>query len=314
MTYANLIAGLIYLLVGGDLLVRGAVAAARRARISPAIVAATVVALGTSVPELVVALRAAMSGYPDLVLGNVVGSNSANVLLVAGTTAILYPIEPGPGPLRRDAVLMLLASVMFLALCLFGDIGAGAGAGLLAMLVLIWGVTVRGAVRDYQSAAPVTIEWALGLPSRIPMITLFIVAGAVGLPLGARMVVDSAIEISVRFGLSEAVVGLTIVALSTSLPELATTLVAGFQGRAGVAIGAILGSNVFNALGIMGVAALASPRAIEVPAGFKVFDLPVMMISAAILAIYVMQRRTIGRRMGIVLAVGYVVYIASLFR
>ncbi|MDH3734875.1 MAG: calcium/sodium antiporter [Gemmatimonadota bacterium] len=311
MTYANLIAGLIYLLVGGDLLVRGAVAAARRGRIPPAIVAATVVALGTSIPELVVALRASLSGYPDLVLGNVVGSNAANVLLVAGVTAVLFPLAPGRGPLRRDALLMVGATAFFVAICAFGAIGSGAGFALLAALVLVWGVTARGAVQDYQAAEPVTIEWVLGLPSRVPMIVLFVGAGAVGLPLGARMVVDSAIEIAVRFGLSEAVVGLTIVALSTSLPELATTLVAGFQGRAGVAVGAILGSNVFNVLGIMGVAAVASAGPLEVPAGFMAFDVPVMVGASMVLAAFVVLRRPIGRRTGIILSLGYVAYISA---
>lgn len=286
-------------------------ALSRRVRVSTAVVAATVVALGTSVPELVVALRASLTGYPDLVLGNVVGSNTANVLLVGGVTAILFPLAPGRGPMKRDALTMVAVSVLFVTVCLFVELNRLAGMGLLGALALVWGFTARSAMKDYQAAAPATIEWVLGLPSHIPMIMLFLTAGAIGLPLGARLVVDSAIEIAARFGLSEMVVGLTIVALSTSLPELATTLVAGFQGRAGVAVGAILGSNVFNLVGIMGVAAVASPRTIEVPSSSLAIDLPVMMGTSVIFAVFVYRGRRIGRATGILFAVGYVAYIAA---
>ena len=317
MTYVNLIAGLIYLLVGGDLLVRGAVALSRRIRVSTAVVAATVVALGTSMPELVVALRASLTGYPELVLGNVVGSNIANVLLVGGVTAALVPIRPetGPdaGPVRRDAVLMIAASVLFVVVCVLSDLTRLMGFGLLAGLGLIWATTARGAMKDYQSAAPAPVERVLGLPSRIRMILLFLAAGTIGLPLGARLVVDSAIQIAVQFGLSAAVVGLTIVALATSLPELATTLVAGYQGRASVAVGAILGSNVFNLLGIMGVAAVASPTRIAVPAEFVTVDLPVMLGSSILFAVFVVRRRSIGKVVGGFLTLAYVVYMIWLF-
>lgn len=314
MTYVNLIAGLIYLLVGGDLLVRGAVALSRRIRVSTAVVAATVVALGTSMPELVVAVRASVTGYPDLVLGNVVGSNTANVLLVGGLTAALFPILPhaNGSPVRRDSVMMLIASMFFVAICLFFDVNRFVGLGLLAGLAIVWGLTARGAMKDYQAAAPAPIERVLGLPSRIRMILLFLAAGIVGLPLGARLVVDSAIEIAVQFGLSAAVVGLTIVALATSLPELATTLVAGFQGRASVAVGAILGSNVFNVLGIMGVAAVASPEPIDVPAGFVSGDLPLMLGSSIVFAGFVFLRRPIGRVVGSLFALVYLIYVVLL--
>jgi cation:H+ antiporter len=206
---------------------------------------------------------------------------------------------------------MVGTSVVFVAVCVFLEMNRYAGLGLLVVLALVWVVIGRGAARDYQAAQPAAIEWVLGLPSRLPMIMLFIAAGVVGLPLGARMVVESAIQIASHFSLSEAVVGLTILALSTSLPELATTLVAGFQGRADVAIGGILGSNVFNVLGIMGVAAVASPQAISVPPGFVALDLPVMLGTSLILTVFVLTGRPLGRVTGVVFTLGYVAYIAA---
>ena len=233
----QLCAGLIYLLMGADLLVRGSVALARRTRIPPMIVALTVVALGTSLPELIVALQAVVAGYPGILLGNVIGSNIANVLVVGGLTAAVHPLVLGDGRMRRDSGIMTAASVLFIFLCL-GGLQREDGAILLVGLAGILTLTARGVLRarpGTRSNSP--IEWVLGLPSRPPLILFFIVAGVIGLPVGAKLFVDSSVEIAGWLGVSDAVVGLTIVALGTSLPELATTLVAARQGRTEMVVG-----------------------------------------------------------------------------
>lgn len=314
MTYLQLAAGIIYLLMGGDLLVRGAVALARKAQISPMIVALTIVAFGTSLPELVIAIQAAATGYPGLVLGNVVGSNIANVMLVGGATALLHPLPSGASDLRRNAMIMIAVSVLFMSLAVAGSLHWLAGGILAACLVLVLTSTARDASRTHRlSNSGTPIEWVLGLPSKPAMIALLILAGLTGLPLGARLVVDAAVEIATQFGMSTQVVGLTIVAISTSLPELATTIVAAWQRRTDLVMGTMIGSNIFNIVGIMAVAAIVSPVPIAVPDKFLFVDLPVMLGASIILAAFVWLERPIQRWHGGLLVTGYAVYIASLF-
>jgi cation:H+ antiporter len=309
------IGGLIYLLMGGDLLVRGAVALARRAQVPPLIVGLTVVSFGTSLPELVVTLQAALAGYPGLAIGNVVGSNIANVLLVAGAPAIVYPLVCDRGFERRNASIMLGASIVFFALCLLGDLDPLAGLVLLSGMAILTAYTLWAAQRARRGLEPASpVEWVLGLPSATWMIALFIVVGAVGLPVGARLMVEAATEVSARFGVSEAVIGLTVVAVGTSLPELGTVVVAVLRRQTEVALGTVTGSCVFNILGIMGLAALISPSPIPVPSGFLYLDLPVMVGAAVALAFVVWFRRSIGRVAGITFVVGYCAYLVALLR
>ncbi|MGD2154462.1 MAG: calcium/sodium antiporter [Gemmatimonadales bacterium] len=313
MDYIQFFGGLIYLLMGGDLLVRGAVALARRAQVTPLMVALTVVSFGTSVPELVVTIQAVLAGYPGMAIGNVVGSNIANVLLVAGAPAVVYPLICDRVVERRNAAIMLVVSVVFYALCLLGDLDRLAGVILLLGLALLTGYTVWSARRDrLQIAAPPAMEWVLGLPSRTWMIVLFIVIGAAALPVGGWLMVGAAIEVSMRFGVSEAFIGLTVVAVGTSLPELATAFVAVFRRETEVAVGTLTGSCVFNIVGIMGLAALVSPSPIPVPIGFSSLDLPVMLAAALALTFLVWYRRVIGRVAGIAMVAGYVAYLVVL--
>jgi cation:H+ antiporter len=300
--------------MGGDLLVRGAVALARRARVSPLVIALSVVAFGTSLPELVVTVRAVLDGYPGIALGNVVGSNIANVLLVIGAPAIIYPLACIEPSARRDGALMVGVSVLFVLLCLPGQVGRLAGAVLLLGLAAWLGYTARetaSAQREVGRSTP--IEWVLGLPSKTWMIALFIVVGAFGLPMGARIFVEAAVDVAERLQISDAVVGLTIVALGTSLPELATCAVAALRRHTEVALGTAIGSNVFNILAIMGVAAVASPAPMPVPPGFLALDLPVMLGASSLLALFVWLRRPIGRVGGVALVLGYGAYLAVLF-
>lgn len=314
MAYLELLAGLIYLLMGGDLLVRGAVALARRARLPPVVIALSIVALGTSLPELVVTVQAVLNGHPGIAIGNVVGSNIANVSLVVGVPAIFYPLTTTDDETRRDAAIMVVVSLLFLVACLIGDLGRPAGLVLLAGLVAWLGYTARETVRtqrERKRQAP--LEFVLGLPTKGWMIALFILAGAIGLPLGARMLVEAAVEIAARLGVSDAVVGLTIVAVGTSLPELATCAVAAVQHQAEMVLGTAVGSNIFNILAIMGAAAAISPSPIPVPPAFLTLDLPVMLVAALLLAALVWRGRPVARTAGVVLLTGYGLYLATLY-
>jgi len=312
LLYIQLAGGLTWLLLGGDLLVRGSVALARRFHVSPMIVALTVVAFGTSLPELVVVLRAILTGYPGLALGNVVGSNIANVLLVAGLAAVVHPLAIGKGTSRRDSVGMLVVSIVFVAFCATGYLSRLEGMILLGMLAIIAAITAREAAIAYRQATLTTpLEWVLGLPSSVWTILILIAVGAVGLPVGANLVVDAAVKMAAELGVSDAIVGLTILAFSTSLPELATTVVAAARGRTEVAIGAVIGSNLFNIAAIMGTAAVVSPLPIQVTPDFLRLDLPVMIGTAVLLAAFVWLRRPIGRAAGVVMVVGYAAYILA---
>jgi cation:H+ antiporter len=300
--------------MGGDLLVRGAVALARRAHVPPVVIALSIVALGTSLPELVVTVQAVLNGYPGIAIGNVVGSNIANVSLVVAVPAIFYPLTTTDRDTRRDAAIMLIVSLLFLVACLIGDLTRIEGLVLLAGLVAWLSHTARETARTYRERdreAP--LEFVLGLPTKGWLIALFVVAGAIGLPLGARMLVEAAVEIAARLGVSDTVVGLTIVAVGTSLPELATSAVAAVQRQTEMVLGTAIGSNVFNILAIMGAAAMVSPAPIPVPHAFRTLDLPVMLLAAVLLAALVWRGRPVGRAAGVVLLAGYGLYLAAVF-
>lgn len=309
----QLIGGFIYLLAGGDLLVRGAIALARQARISQMVVAVTIVAFGTSLPELMVVVKSAISGYPGLVLGNVVGSNIANVLLVGGAAAIVYPLaSSGGGQAHRNATIMVIVTVGFVLLCSSGQIGIVGGAVLFIGLALITTIAARDAARESREADDTPREWVLGMPDKMGTIALFIVVGAIGLPLGANLVVDASVEIASRLGVSDVVIGLTILAFATSLPELATTVVAAFRKNTDVAVGTIVGSNIFNILAIMGVGATVSPEPLPITDGFFRFDFPVMLGSALLLAVFVWRGKDVGRSSGLVFVFLYIAYVAAI--
>ena len=312
--FIQLAGGLVYLLAGGDLLVRGAVALARRFHVSPILIALTVVAFGTSLPELVVVVQATVAGYPGLVLGNVVGSNIANVLLVTGAAAAVYPLTYGEHSVRRDSVFMIAATILLVLLGRNGFLSLADGAVLLIALAGVTALTAREAARAYRKAelkAP--MEWVLGLPQRLLMIVLFILVGAAGLPLGAHLVVDASVEIASHLGVSETVVGLSVLAIGTSLPELATTVMAAVQKRTEVAIGTVVGSNIFNVLAIMGVGAVIAPSPIAVPSGFFSLDFPVMLGAALVLSVFVWLKRPVGKPAGVAFLAAYAAYIVILF-
>lgn len=314
MTYLMVAGGLIFLLAGGDLLVRGAVSLSRCVGVPSLLIGLTVVAFGTSSPELVVCVDAALSGVPELAIGNVVGSNIANVLLVLGLPALIMPIACARGSVWRDTLLMLGVSIAFVLLAWNGTIARWHGVIMVLALFafLIWCyVTGRRQGQADAEALGLEIEGIAVRPRGGFMAAGFILAGLVGLGIGARLLVDGAVGIAAAAGVSSAVVGLTVVALGTSLPELATSLVAAVRRHGDVAIGNVVGSNLFNVLGIMGVTALVRP--VPVPQEFLVFDFWVMLAAAILLLPFAASGRAINRFVGGALAAAYCIYVVALF-
>jgi cation:H+ antiporter len=298
-----LLGGIIALFFGGEALVRGSVDIARRMAIPPLLIGLTVVGFGTSTPELLVSVDAALRGVPDIALGNVLGSNIANVLLIAGLSAMVWPIRITGDTLRRDATAMILASLILIPLFATGQAGRPAGLVLLAGLI----VYLTLAYRQAGKAAP---EHADAKPAAALLVCIvWVLGGLVALIVGARFLVDGAVSIARDFGLSEAFIGLTVVAVGTSLPELATSLVAAFRKQSEIAIGNIVGSNIFNILGILGVTALIYP--IPVAGRFLYFDLPVVIAAALLMTGFLLMRPAIGRWAGFAMLVGYAAYIWS---
>jgi len=227
--------------------------------------------------------------------------------------AVIYPLTYGEHSVRRDSVFMMVAMVLLVGLCWDRSLNRAGGALLLVGLVAITALTAREAARSFRrSQLKAPLEWVLGLPTKIGIILLFIALGAIALPIGAKLVVDASVEIAANLGVSDTVVGLTVLAIGTSLPELATTVMAAAQKRTAVAIGTIVGSNMFNILAILGVAAVIAPSPISVPGGFFTLDFPVMIGSALALSMFVWLKRAVGRKTGVVFLIGYVAYIVAL--
>jgi cation:H+ antiporter len=302
--------GLAILVAAGDALVKGAVNLSLRLGVPALIVGLTVVSMGTSAPELVVSIKAVLAGAPALALGNVVGSNTANILLVLGLPALIAAI-PVARDLARDWLIMIAASVLFLALALTGSFGWWQALFLLAGLAwMLWDCYARAVVqRNSRTEAEVMAAADAGISG--PRIAMFLALGIAGLPLGAQLLVNGAVSVASTLGVSEAVIGLTLVAVGTSLPELATTVAAALRREAGVALGNVLGSNVFNLLGIIGIAGLVGT--IPVPPEMLRLDIWVMLGSSALLGAFILSRRPIGRVWGAGLLLIYAAYVISLF-
>ncbi len=308
--------GLIILLLAGDALVRGAVNLGLRLGIPALIVSLTIVAFGTSAPELLIAIKSALEGVPALAIGNVVGSNIANVLLVLGVPALIFGINSSECDSRKTYSFMLGASGIFIVLAFFGPLGFWHGVILLALLAAMLAEAFHAAQSHRRDCAcgpgeePEEIE---GADPAMPgwKIALFMVLGLIGLPLGAQFLIDGALGIAQDLGISERVIGLTLVAIGTSLPELSTTIMAVARKHGDVAIGNVIGSNMFNLLGIMGITSFFGPLAM--PPGILQFDLWVMLASALILAPFVFGRLNINRIWGAILTICYVWYIVILF-
>jgi len=301
--------GLAILLIAGDLLVRGAVNLSLRLGVPALIVSLTVVAFGTSAPELLIAVQAIRDEAPDLALGNVVGSNTANILLVLGLPALVAGLGTSGHDTRKSYVTMVIVSAIFVAVAFLGPISWVHGLIFLGLLAVILGDQMREAVLHRRAQAATPDEVAAADPKLAGWkIWVFLALGLAGLPLGADILVGAARQIARTYGVSDSVIGLTLVAIGTSLPELATTIVAAMRRQADVALGNAIGSNVFNLLAILGIASFFGP--IPVPPDFLRFDLWVMLASAAVIAPVVFSNRhDMNRRWGIALTALYAAYL-----
>ncbi len=284
LNIASFFMGLVLLIVGAELLVRNSSRLAISLGISPLVVGLTVVAFGTSAPELAISLQSTLSGASDLAIGNVVGSNIANVLLVLGIAAVIRPLAVAPQIIRMDVPVMIGASVLLLALAVDQQISRLDGAILVTGLLLYLIFTIR---QSRKSSLRTQVEFAeeYASPSRPTALAMLmqIVLIAIGLTLltiGAQLLVDSAVIFAAYLGISELIIGLTVVAIGTSLPEIAASVVASLRGERDIALGNVIGSCIFNILSVLGITSLLAPHGIHVPPAVFTFDLPVMLAVA----------------------------------
>lgn len=299
--------GLVILLLAGDALVKGAVNMSLRLGVPALIVSLTIVAFGTSAPELLISIQAIFDGVPGLALGNVVGSNTANVLLVLGVPALLAVMHTSDCDTKVSYLQMLAATVLFIVICFMGPLNWMSGLILLAALAAMLGWAFIQA-RNHRKANAEEEEIEGADPGiGWPRIIFFLVLGLVGLPLGANLLVEGSTNIARDYGISETVIGLTLVAIGTSLPELATTVMAALRKQADVALGNVIGSNMFNLLGIMGVASLVGT--IPVDLTILRFDLWIMLAASLVLIPFVFLKVDITRIWGIALSAAYVAYL-----
>ena len=314
MTYFLIIAGFALLLFGGESVVRGSVALAQRLGVSPLIVGLTIVGFGTSLPEMVVSVNAALVGSPGLAVGNVVGSNIANILLILGVAAVIAPIAVHPGAVKRDLLGMSAATLVYVGLGMSGQIVFWQGVLMLIALMSYIGFTVWHDNKSNDEAAELHRDEAAEMgeiPLRTVSIAGIIIVGLFAVVVGAEWLVTGATTLATEFGVPEEVIGLTVVAIGTSLPELATSIVAAYRGHSDVCVGNVLGSNLFNLFGITGVTALLTP----LPFSDKIvsFDLWILLAATAIIIPFMLTGRRISRPEGIVLLILYVSFIASQF-
>lgn len=297
------IVGIILVLKGADWLTDGSVAVASRLGVSQIVIGLTIVAMGTSMPEFCVSLISALKGTPDLAVGNVVGSNIFNALLIVGVAALVAPMTILKSTVKRDIPFAILASAALLVMCLDNHIGRMDALILLILFAIFMTMTLRGARKDAEEPQGETKTLPTGKA------VVFILLGLAGLIIGSNLFVDSASSIARSLGVSDAVIGLTIVAGGTSLPELATSVVSARKGNSGIAIGNVLGSNVFNILFILGITGLIQPMAIT---GITMVDLSVMVLSMCLLWLFSFTRYRIERWEGAVLTAAFIGYMVWL--
>jgi cation:H+ antiporter len=309
MAWFFVVLGLVTLLLAGDFLVRAAVNLALRLGISALVVSLTVVAFGTSAPELLIVLSAMADDAPGLAMGNIVGSNTANILLVLGLPALVAGLYTTGFDTKKAFISMILATVLFITLAFVGPFSWWHGGLMLAVLAAI--LLDQAWTARRVSRVALATEDLNGVDTSMPgwKITLYLLFGLVGLPLGAKVLVVNAEIIAREFGVPETAIGLTLIAVGTSLPELATTTVAAIRRQADVALGNVSGSNMFNLLAIIGIAALVGP--IPVADEFLRFDLWVMLAASFLLIPFVFFGRNITRIWGVALTLLYMAYLLA---
>ncbi len=325
-----LLTGFVLLVAGGELLVRGSIAVAERLGVSPLVIGIVLVGFGTSMPELVISVQASMAGSPGIAIGNFVGSNISNILLIVGVSALLAPLTVTSRALKRDGGVVIAASVAFTALAFFLPLSRPMGFVFVALLITYLVYAIRQErlapeaghtaafemseaydelLQNGEYAAARRLKWSARLGRVLPF--LMALAGLATIIFGGRILVDSAISLAQMMGVSQTVIGLTIVAIGTSLPELVTSLVAAYRGHSDVAVGNVLGSCVYNILGIGGVVGLLAPTAI--PTQIIYYDNFIMLAAAVALYVCAANGGRITRLEGVAMLIAYGGYLASLW-
>ncbi|WP_425409388.1 calcium/sodium antiporter [Hyphococcus sp.] len=310
MAWLSILSGLVLLTVGAEALIRGATGLARRLGLSELLIGLTLVGFGTSTPELVSSIEAALSGAPGIAVGNVVGSNIANILLILGLSAFISPIAVEPKSFRRDMPALVAATLVVIVVILTGSVGRYAGAAFLAAIgaYIIYAYRTERraplqpeAVRHEAEAAQTPSASA---PAKALLLTVF---GLALLIAGAKLLVTGSIEVALSLGVSDAVIGLTIVAIGTSLPELVTSVAAAARGKSDLALGNVVGSNLYNLLGILGATALVQP--IAVPSEIIRTDIWILLLATAAMALFAWTRGKVERWEGALFTAAYIAYL-----
>jgi cation:H+ antiporter len=306
MDIVLILGGFIGLLLGGEALVKGAVSIATRFGVSPLVIGLTLVGFGTSTPELVTSVQAAWVGSPGIAVGNVVGSNIANILLIIGLTAFIRPLVVAQNSFPRDAGLLCAVTALCIVLLMSGTLSRLNGIVFLAGLLIYLVYVLRAGKLD-----PTLVEEVPSTPAQsLLLASAYLVGGLIITIFAAKFLVMGAVSLAASLGMSQAVIGLTVVAVGTSLPELVTSLVAARRGQTDMALGNIIGSNIFNVLGILGVTAVVLP--LEVPASIVSFDLWVMAAATLALVIFGRTAAQISRIEGALLLSAYAIYLVWL--
>jgi cation:H+ antiporter len=302
--------GLALLTIGGEALIRGALASAQRLGVSPLLSGLVIVGFGTSAPELVVSVNAAVDGQSDIAIGNVLGSNIGNILLILGLCALITPLTVRPLALQRDAITVVAASILFLILAVGSQLGRLDALFLIGALVAylgwaFWSETFQSAPSgDLHKAES---EELTAIPKSAMSAVISSLFGLLFLISGSQVFLIGATGMAQHFGIPESVIGLTLVAVGTSLPELSISLLAAFRRHADVAIGNILGSNIFNLLGILGISALLQP--LSIPQRMLQFDQWVMLVTSVVLLLFLYTGRKLSRVEGGILFTCYCTYV-----
>jgi len=315
LAYFLVLSGFALLIAGGEIMVRGAVAIARHLDVPPIVVGLTIVAIGTSAPELSVSIDAVLRGAPDIATGNVVGSNLSNILLVLGIAALIKPIKVVPQLIHRDGMMMVASAALLTAMAQTGSIGFVTGIAMLGTYVgylgyCYWVEQVKG--DPSQELTLAEVDEHSGAPQKLIFSVGMFLIGLAGVIWGADLLVQGAVTLARDFGLSEAVIALSVVAIGTSLPELAVSVIAAFKGRSDVAVGNIIGSNISNVLFILGTTSMVAP--IDFAVQIARFDSWFMLLITVLLIPVLVTGKRISRREATVFISIYVIYIIAIFK
>ncbi len=300
MVILFLLIGIVFLLVGGDFLVKSSAALAAKLKVSPFLIGITVVSFGTSAPELLVSLNAALNGSTAIAMGNVIGSNIANIALVLGLTILIRPINLSSTRYLFSWIVMLVSSVMFYGFSIDGVIDPIDGLFFISGLILFITLSIR-----YRNSSIKEDEIEDGTDTR--MIPVYFILGAAGLYFGSEFLVANSVIIAKSFGVSEFVIGITIVALGTSLPELVTSIIAILKGQSSISIGNLIGSNIFNVFAVLGITSLVKPLGADT--NLLTSDLPIMLGVTLLLGLFLFVSRRLKRAEGVLLISIYLIYV-----